>query len=200
MIRRLLALFPLLLLMSCYVPDDFKAELRLSKYGEYDLTFEGRLIYAPIVHDYESGLVKPEEEAARIEDIRQDLVRDPAVKSAVSLGKGVFSVKYERSGKLGPDQLTAILRRDSKILLLKSRPDGQILIAGAGIRPTDAQALAKANVTMRGTFRIVTDANVLKTNAAEIRPFGAYKVYLWTIDNALSPMPKMLILREPEPS
>lgn len=198
---RTFAILPLLLaLSSCYIPDKFKAELRLSRFGDYALTFDGDLLYVPLLHDYEAGNVKPEQEAERLDNVRADLVRDQAVKSAISQGRGRFAVHYERSGYLGRNQLSAILRRDARILMLKSKPDNQIIIAANGIRPTDAQALSRAGITLQGEFRVTTDANIVRHNATEVRQFGAFKVYIWKIENALSPMPKLVMIRDIDPT
>jgi hypothetical protein len=135
-----------------------------------------------------------------LEVIRHDLARDPAVKTIVSEGKGSFRVHYQREGVIGPNQLIALLRRDAALIRMKSMPDGRIFIAANGVKPADAEAMAKFGVGMSGEFRITTDANVLQHNASEVRPFGAYQVYIWKIDNPLSPMPHMAIMREPDPA
>ncbi len=194
-----LAAVAVLTLTSCYAPDNFTSELRLSRYGDYDLTFDGDLLYLPILYDYQQGKVDPADEARRLNEIRKDLIRDSAVKSAVSEGKGRFRVHYERMGRMGRDQLTAILRRDARILMIKSEPDNRIIISANSLRPTDADAMTEAGYTMHGSFRITTDANVVSNNATEVRPFGQYKVYIWNIENALSPMPYLVMIRDPDP-
>jgi len=190
----------LLVLASCYIPDKFRAELQFSRYGEYRMTFDGEIMYAPMMHDYAEGKITPEEEPERLEIIRRDLVRDPAVKSIESLGKGHFKVHYVREGALGPNQLIALFRRDAALIRMKSMPDGRIFIAANGIKPSDSETMAKFGLGMSGEFRITTDANVVAHNAGEVRPFGAYQVYIWKIDNPLSPMPHMAILRDIDPA
>lgn len=197
---RLLAVAMLLPLASCYIPDKFRSELRLSRYGDYSLSYEGDLIYAPILHDYANGTVTPENEEEKNNNIYKDLVRDPAIKSITRSGKGRFHVKYERQGRLGKVQLTALIRRDSRMLALKSKEDGTIIIDANGVKPGDAQRMAELGITMEGEFRIVTDATVLNHNAAEIRPYGEYKVYVWKIENALSMTPTLIMMRTPDPA
>jgi len=53
---------------------------------------------------------------------------------------------------------------------------------------------------MEGEFRVTTDGKVIKHNATEVRPFGEYKVYIWKIENALSPSPFLAMLREDDPA
>jgi len=186
-------------LASCYIPDGFQSELRLSRYGDWALTFEGDLIYAPILHDYAAGKITPENEEQRNQNIYKDLVRDPAIKDIKRVGKGRFHVSYERMGRLGKVQLTALLRRDARLLALKSAEDGTISITGNGVKPSDAQRMAELGINMRGEFRITTDAMVLRHNANEVRPFGQYKVYIWKIENAFSPSPILVMQREDDP-
>lgn len=186
-------------LASCYIPDNFHGELRLSRYGDWALTYEGDLIYAPILHDYAEGKITPENEDERNQNIYKDLVRDPAIKDLKRAGKGRFHVKYERMGRLDKVQLSALLRRDARLLALKSAEDGTITIAGNGVKPSDAQRMAELGITMRGEFRITTDATVLRHNATEVRPFGQYKVYIWKIENAFSPSPHLVVKRENDP-
>lgn len=197
---RIAAVFALTLsLTSCYIPDNFHAELRLSRFGDWALSFDGDLIYAPILHDYAGGRITAENEDERNQNIYKDLVRDPAIKDLRRAGKGRFLVKYERMGRLGKVQLSALLRRDARMLALKSAEDGTIAIAGNGVKASDAQRMSELGISMRGEFRITTDGNVLRHNATEVRPFGQYKVYVWKIENAFSPPPVLVMQRDPDP-
>ena len=187
------------LLSSCYVPDKFRSELRLSRYGDYALSFDGNLTYAPILFDYQKGTITADNEEERNNNIYNDLIRDKAIKSAKRVGKGTFAVKYERMGRLGLSQQSTILNRNARMLTLKSEPNGMIFIRGASIRPVDAQNMAKYNIGLSGEFRVTTDANVLNHNANEVRAFGIYKVYIWVLDGPLSPSPSMQVLRADDP-
>lgn len=200
LVRALLALVAVATLASCYVPDKFRSELRISKYGDYALSYDGELIYAPILHDYANGKITPENEEERNNNIYKDLIRDIAFKSVERVGKGRFKVRYERMGRLGETQLTAILRRDARLLALKGNEDGSIVIDANGVKPGDARRMAELGVGMEGEFRVTTDAAVIKHNASEVRPFGQYKVYIWKIENPLSPSPFLVMVREDDPT
>lgn len=186
-------------LASCYIPDNFHGELRLSRYGDWALSYEGDLIYAPILHDYAGGRITPENEDEKNQNIYKDLVRDPAIKDLKRAGKGRFHVKYERMGRLDKVQLSALIRRDARMLALKSAEDGTITIAANGVKAGDAQRMTELGISMRGEFRVTTDAQVLRHNAAEVRPYGQYKVYIWKIENAFSPPPHLVMRRENDP-
>lgn len=186
-------------LASCYIPDNFHSELRLSRYGDWALSYEGDLIYAPILHDYAGGRITAENEDEKNNNIYKDLVRDPAIKDIKRAGKGRFHVKYERMGRLDKVQLSALIRRDARLLALKSAEDGSITVAGNGVKAGDAQRMTELGISMRGEFRITTDGNVLRHNATEVRPFGQYRVYIWKIENAFSPPPHLVLQRENDP-
>jgi hypothetical protein len=198
--RQLVALAAVLLLSSCYIPDKFKSELRLSKYGDFSLTYKGDLLWGPILDDYRKGKVTPENEAEKIDNIKKDLSRDMAVRKIESRGKGRFRVEYERAGRLDRVQLIALLRRDARMLALRSLENGAIVVAANAIKPSDAQIMAELGLTMEGEFRITTDANVVENNATEVRPFGTARVYIWKIENALSPMPHLVMIRDNDPA
>jgi len=198
--KRLAALGLVLTLASCYIPDKFRAELRLSRFGDYALSYKGDLLWAPILDDYRKGKVAPEDEPERIEAIRRDLVRDIAFRKIESRGRGRFAVEYERAGRLGRVQLTALIRRDARMIALRALENGAIVVAANAMKPSDAQILAELGLTMEGEFRITTDANVVENNATEVRSFGTAKVYIWKIDNPLSPMPHLVMIRDPDPS
>ncbi len=197
--KRCAVLAALAVLSSCYVPDKFRSELRLSRYGDYALSFKGDLLYAPILDDYRKHKVNPEDEPQRIENIRRDLARDIAFRKVESKGKGRFAVEYERAGRLERMQLIALVRRDARLIAMRSLDNGVIVINANAMKPSDAQIMAEMGLTMEGEFRITTDANVVENNATEIRKFGNAKVYIWKIENPLSPMPHLVFLREDDP-
>jgi hypothetical protein len=206
--RVLVACSLFLTLSSCYVPDNFVAELRLSRYGDYELTFRGDLVYLPILYDYAAGRVPPDQDLARQQNIRKDLIRDKAFTKVIPLGHGRFRVTYEgpvkypgvRGARLGKDELVSIIRRDSRILALRSLPDNEIIVAASHLRPVDAKIMAEEGVAMKGQFRVTTNANVIQNNASEVRPYGRYKVYIWNIDGPSSPMPHLIAIRDFDPT
>lgn len=194
--RGLAALSLIFTLSGCYIPDSFKAELRMSRFGDWALSYNGDFIYAPILHDYAEGKITSENENQKLQNIYNDLIRDPAIKDIRKSGKGRFHVKYERTGHLEAIQLTAMVRRDSRMLALKSNQDGTIVIHGNGVKPSDAQRMAELGINMQGEFRVTTDAKVLNHNATDVRTFGQYTVYIWRIENALSPTPHLVMQRD----
>lgn len=199
-LKRIGVLAAVLLLSSCYIPDKFRSELRLSKYGDYSLTYKGDLMHAPILDDYRKNKVKPENEAERQENIRRDLARDIAFRKIEAKGKGRFAVEYERVGRLGKVQLTSLIRRDARLISLRSMENGTIIVKANAMKPSDAQILAELGLNMEGEFRITTDGNVVKHNATQVKPFGTSKVYIWKIENPLAVMPELVMIRDVDPA
>lgn len=199
-LKRIGVMAAVLLLSSCYIPDKFRSELRLSKYGDYSLTYKGDLMFAPILDDYRKNKIKPEDEAERQENIRRDLARDIAFRKIESKGKGRFAVEYERVGRLEKVQLTSLIRRDARMISLRSVENGAIIVKAAAMKPSDAQILAELGLNMEGEFRITTDGNVVEHNATQVKPFGTSKVYIWKIENPLTPMPQLVMIRDVDPN
>ena len=183
------------ILAACYLPDKFKAEVRVSDNGNYALSFYGDLIWAPLFRDIQRGNVPADKIPEKIEEIRKDLARDPSFKSIESLGQGRFHVAYERQGHLEPIDLVTFVRRNSIILQLKATADGKVQLDGAAIKPSDANEATAMGLSLQGEIRLVTDAQVLSHNASKVTLFEGYPVYIWTIENAFSPAPHLVMQR-----
>jgi len=198
--RKIVGIFAALVLMTvlaaCYLPNHFKSEIRLGRNGDFALSFYGELTWAPLYREISQGKLKPQEVAEKIEGIRADLARDSHFKSIESLGQGRFKVVYEREGHLGDNDMVTFVRRNAIILALISKPDGTITVSGNTLKPSDAQMATSAGIDIQGEFRVVTDALVKDHNASDIRPYNGYQVYIWTIENAFSPAPHLVMQRE----
>ena len=189
-----LALAPVIL-AACYLPDHFKSEVRVGSTGDYSISFYGDLIWAPLYRDIQRGTVASDEIPKKIEEIRQDLARDPAFKSIESLGQGRFHVTYQREGHLQATDLVTFVRRNAIILQLHATPDGRVALDGAAIKPSDANEAVAMGLALEGEFRLITDAQVLSHNANKVTLYQGYPVYIWTIENAFSPAPHLVMQR-----
>jgi hypothetical protein len=184
-----------MILAACYLPDHFKSEVRVGSNGDYAISFYGDLIWAPLYRDIQRGTVAEDEIPKKIEEIRQDLARDPAFKTVESLGQGRFHVAYQREGHLAATDLVTFVRRNAIILQLHATPDGKIALDGAAIKPADANTAVAMGLALEGEFRLITDAQVLSHNASKVTLFQGYPVYIWTIENAFSPAPHLVMQR-----
>lgn len=183
------------ILAACYLPDKFKAEVRVGGNGDYALSFYGDLIWAPLFRDIQRGNVPPDKAAEKIEEIRKDLARDPGFKTVESAGQGRFHVVYQREGHLQPTDLVTFVRRNAIIFQLKATPDGKVQMDGAPIKPSDANEATAMGLSLSGEFRLITDAQVLSHNASKTTLYQGYPVYIWTIENAFSPAPHLVMQR-----
>ncbi len=183
------------ILAACYVPDKFKAEVRVSDTGDYALSFYGDLIWAPLFRDIQRGDVPADKIPEKVEELRKDLARDPGFKTIESLGQGRFHVVYQREGHLQPVDLVTFVRRNAIVLQLKATADGKVALDGAAIKPSDANTLTSMGLSLQGEFRLLTGAQVLSHNATKTTLYQGYPVYIWTIDNAFSPFPHLVMQR-----
>lgn len=181
-------------LSGCYLPDKFMAEIRISRSGAYAINFRGDLVYGPLYADIAQGKVPPEDAAKKIAALERDLRRDSAFKKLESLGQGRFRVHYERQGVLERTGLVTFVRRNAAIMSIKATDNGTITVRTNKVSPPDAEWLMQNGLPLTGEFRVVTDATVLEHNATEIRQYQGWPVYVWRIENAMSPTPKMVML------
>jgi hypothetical protein len=121
----LLALLPIL--SSCYVPDQFRAEIRLARNGDFSMTYDGVLTWAPLFMDIRSGKVKGPEIQEKSKSIRRDLKRDTQFTDVRSLGAGQFAVRYKRTGNLAANPgLITFIRRNARLIDIDSRTNGRV--------------------------------------------------------------------------
>lgn len=185
-----------LALAACYLPNNFKSEIRLGRTGDFALTYIGELVWAPLFREIQQNKLPADQIPGKIAEIEQDLRRDSHFKTVQSIGSGRFKVDYEREGRLEKSDMVTFVRRNAIIIQIVAKPNGQIVINGNTLKPSDAQAATTMGVDVSGEFRIVTDGLVKEHNASTVKPFGRYFVYIWTIQNAFSPAPHFVMMRE----
>jgi len=183
-------------LAACYLPDKFKSEIRLGRTGDFALSYYGDLVWAPLYRDIVQRHLKPDEIAEKTAGIQKDLQRDVNFKKVESTGPGRFKVEYQREGHMGPSEQVTFVRRNAIILELRASPDGRVTLYGNTLKPGDAQTATGMGLSVEGEFRLVTDGLVKEHNATSIKAFGPYTVYIWTIQNAFSPPPHLVMQRE----
>jgi len=181
-----------LALTGCYLPDQFRSEVRINRAGDFAITYEGDLVYAPLYAGLLQGKVPAAEESAKSEDAERDLKRDSGFQSVTPLGKGRFSVRYERQGRVGSGGYFTFIRRNADILSIKST-GGIMTVKANAMSAADGQQVMQLGLSMRGEFRVTTDAAVIEHNAGAVRSYGGYTIYIWEIDNPLSPSPRIVL-------
>jgi len=84
----------LALLGSCFVPERYEAEVRLTSEGAYGITFVGVLTYAPLFGQLARGKIDPEDADEQIRKFKAYLEQDTYFKEVQSLGRGRYQVRY----------------------------------------------------------------------------------------------------------
>ncbi|WP_374334055.1 hypothetical protein, partial [Aestuariivirga sp.] len=111
----------LLLASSCYVPDNFETELRITKDGSYGLTFIGVLTYAPLFGQIARGAIDEQHAKDNERMFMEALKRDDGFKQVASLGKGRYQVRYERTGRFaGAHQQVTFVSRQEPIFRVRT--------------------------------------------------------------------------------
>ncbi len=193
----LLAALPLL--SSCYVPDQFRAEIRLARNGDFSITYDGVLTWAPLYTDIRSGKVKGPEIQEKVESIRRDLKRDPQFTDVRSLGAGQFMVKYKRTGNLASSiGLITFIRRNARIIDIDNRANGRVAILVQTPNPEKFKLLNDAGLMIRGSLRVMSELRLAGPHNAgavyEDKASG-WTVYDWIIDGSQPVFPEIVFRR-----
>lgn len=203
-LRRLLA--PLLvvfvalpLLSSCYVPDEFLAEIRLAKNGDFALVYRGTLTWAPLVRNAREGTLSASEIQEKQEILKRDLERSGGFQIIESIGPGRFKVFYERLGRFTGSRQVTFVRRSAEILTLEVRTDGTLRMrANTMPKATAADQFRSLGIQSRGKLRVMTDLPVIGHNAPTVSNgppgFDSWKVFDWSVTH-LGQTPPSLIAR-----
>lgn len=185
----------LLLLASCYIPDRYEAEVRLTRDGGFGLTFIGQLTYAPLFGQIARGQITEEKAVESDRLILEQLKRDTAFKEVKPLGKGRYQVRFEREGRFeGAMQMVNFATRNQAIFRVRTTEDGLIQVNGSGQGQLYADRFEEIGMRTQGLLRIVTDVEVLEHNATFVRATRTpgFTQYDWRIRNFRDPPPKFI--------
>ncbi len=193
----LVAVLPLL--SSCYVPDEFAAEIRVARNGDYSLTYNGVLTWAPLYMQIVRGEVSGDAAQEKIEAIRNDIKRDPQFTSVRSMGRGQFAVQYKRTGNfVATARMVTFVRRNAKIFNIDARDDGTVTIYAETPNIDKARPMAEAGLLVRGTLRVISDMRVVdpgNPSAVYSDKDSDWKVYDWILDGTKPVYPKIVFRR-----
>lgn len=185
------------LLTSCYVPNDFIAEIRLSRAGDYALIYKGNLTWAPLYKDIRQGLLTQSEIADKEAVLVRDLKRDSSFTEVTPLGSGTFHVTYQREGHFTGTESVTFVRRSAALLMMDLKPDGTVrILATQDPKLQNPKQLEDLGLRTQGRLRVITDLPVLKTNAPRVRQglpnYPDYKIYDWVINSVRTPKPFLI--------
>ena len=187
---------------GCYVPARFDAEVAITRFGAYDMKFQGYMAQIELYDALRKGELTSAEETERVGVIKSDFMRDSSTKSFEYYKQGFFKVVWHKAGDILQSRMVTFFRRNENILSISYVKDkGQITVRATPIGPDRAQTLANMGLNMQGQLRVRTDAQVVSHNAGQEtvpkdpRSPGE-KLYVWNIKNVTDPPPRLsLFLR-----
>jgi hypothetical protein len=197
LIRRiiLLALF-VGAISGCYLPTDFKADLRIKADGNYNFQYQGMLVYVPLLDKIDKNELSRDALTKYVTAVEQDLQRDRNFTEVQYVDKAAFRVRYKKFGNILQEKTFNFVRQNARLLSLARHPNGTISITGDKPNTQIADELAKRGIVMRGTLRIQTEAQVVKHNADEVLTAAA-PVHVWNIEGLKKPSPAMVLTARP---
>ena len=140
-----------LLLGSCFIPERYEAEVRLTKEGSYGITFIGVLTYAPLFGQIARGKISPEDAEEQIRKFKNFLQQDSYFKDVQSLGSGRFQVRYEREGRFeGTDQMVNFPSRQYAVFRISTNLRGEVTIAVSGRGYMYADSFEEVGLSTQG--------------------------------------------------
>lgn len=197
LIRRiiLLALF-VGAISGCYLPTDFKADLRIKADGNYNFQYQGMLVYVPLLDKIDKNELSRDALTKYVTAVEQDLQRDRNFTEVQYVDNAAFRVRYKKFGNILQEKTFNFVRQNARLLSLARHPNGTISITGDKPNTQIADELAKRGIVMRGTLRIQTEAQVVKHNADEVLTAAA-PVHVWNIEGLKKPSPAMVLTARP---
>lgn len=203
LIRPLAILCLLPLLSSCYVPDDFICEIRIGQTGDYSLTYNGTLTWAPLVLDIHDNKLSPDQIQQFGDSVISELTRINEFSEVTPISPGKVRVKYQKQGRFTTPQQVSFPRSGAEVLAMLLKLDGTLHIwATAKPKMADIQRLDAAGITSHGRLRIITNLDVLKTNATgtgqQMPGYPGWYIFDWTIGSLGQPPPALVARLFPE--
>jgi len=196
------ALVCAMLLGSCFIPERYEAEVRLTKEGHYGVTFIGTLTYAPLFGQIARGNIEPEKAEKQIRQFKSYLEQDTYFKEVQSLGSGRYQVRYEREGRFaGANQMVNFPSRQYAVFRIGANLRGEVTIAVSGRGYLYADSFEEVGLGTQGLFRVSTDGEVLEHNAQYIRdaPYPDFTMYDWRPRSFREIPPKIVVKLSVDP-
>ncbi len=194
-LKRLIVVAMLMPLTSCFVPDKYSTEIRLTKSGGYGISYVGELTWAPLYGQLTRGEIEPEAGAEQAAAFLAGLKADIYFESVTGLGSGRYKVRYDRQGQFTETQLLSFVRRNARIFQIRASEDGTVNFFGTGAGSNQADQLEAIGLRTEGLVRVVTDAEVLSHNAMSVKrsPTPGYTIYDWNMTSFRQPVPKLTL-------
>ena len=192
-LKRLPILLLALFLAGCYLPSQFKIDLRIGADGSYTVTYVGLLADSALFVGLKEGTMEAAKEARKVAAVKKDLARDSGFRAIDYIGEGFFEVRYEAAGNIFDDKTLTFVNGSSRILSIELvSKSNTVTVRGGSVPVNYHERLKSLAFTLNGELRVVTDANVLDHNAGQISGEDE-KTYTWMLRTLDAPAPKIVI-------
>lgn len=192
-LKRLPILLLALFLAGCYLPSQFKVDVRIGNDGSYTVRYVGRLADSTMFVGLKEGTMGAAKEAKQVETVKKDLARDSGFRTIDYVGEGFFQVLYEKAGNIFDDKTLTFVNGGSRILSIAFVSKSNIVTVRGGSVPINYHdRLNSLSFALEGEMRVVTDANVMDHNANLVSGEGE-KTYIWVLRALDAPAPKIVI-------
>ncbi|MEX0802411.1 MAG: hypothetical protein WD688_03710 [Candidatus Binatia bacterium] len=166
--RATVTVLAVLLLVGCWLPEDFVASLDIRADKSFTFTYDGVLAFGPALAE----------------------IKERGVKDVSYIGNGRFKLRrYVMSGIAKPGTEVFL-----DLVKFKGDKNGNIVIEGVSLSAEDRHQLSALGVNFNGTVKLNSALPVLSENA-DAKPFlrGLFGPYKWIISIDRSTQPRVVL-------
>ena len=171
-----------ILLSSCFIPDNYEAEVWVHQDGSYEFFYNGELVYAPAVEKVLNG-----------EFGDKDLDEMLKISDDLSKSEGFMEAEYLKGGRIRVDVIMPMLEgedysfmsEDLAIFTFKHNEKGHLVIKGLDLENEDLSTLRSFNIDMNGSLTVIADkgVKVASNNATKkVKDKKKGTSYIWKLD------------------
>ncbi|MDD5062507.1 MAG: hypothetical protein PHN44_09555 [Candidatus Marinimicrobia bacterium] len=171
----------LLILSSCFIPENFTTKVQVRKNGDFIFIYNGNLAFAPALSAIKEGSISKKDEKS-LKDWVTELKKDPDFKAVRYIGDGRYKVTVEHTGKAG--EKYHFISKDMKIFSIESQPDRTLKISAFELTEKDLSQLQAIDAKVSGNLNVSVEKGVqIVKHNADIQPktFNPYGDYQWVI-------------------
>ncbi len=192
--KKIALIFALVVIMlgSCFLPDNYEIDVFVHKDGSYDFSYQGELNYVPVLEAVIEGSFD-ENEQEELQEIIQGLKDDEDFTSVKDLGKGKIKVEVKRKLDVGEDYY--FIDKDLKYYAFDHNDEGELSIEGFEVDDEGRKALKNLGSKLKGSLIVQVPKNIkVKSHNADKKKKIDKKLiaYTWKLD-LNSEKPEMVI-------
>ena len=183
------ALFTCFLLSSCWVPENFVANLVIDKSANYEFHYDGILAFAPAVGEIKQHGQLSEKGETEMKKAETYLRTQPGFSKANYIGGGRYQIVYDEKGAVHDSQQMFL-----GLLTFHINQQSQIIIRGTDITDDGRRQLAVLGINFDGHLKVNTELPIIQHNATSTPILGGLiGSYEWHITPEQAETPYMVI-------